>query len=265
MENYKILGVDENASIEEIERAYKNKVNEFKSEIKDERRAKAFIKIFDKAYEEIKAEREKIQNQQTMIMNIDEMNFIEYSEIDASTMADDKHQKIKDIDENEESPINYKKKKTYYSKNNIWSKKQKTNKKKTLKNSSKDKYEENIKKDNSKKVIIKQKEKSSSVSTLIKLPFKILALPVIALLSIIIFLCKILNLISWIASKIIIVAAISISAIHGYQIYLGHAIQYNIFILSALGFLVSLFLPSILRVVPLMLDGINIRLKRFVF
>ena len=37
MENYKILGVDENASIEEIERAYKNKVNEFKSEIKDER------------------------------------------------------------------------------------------------------------------------------------------------------------------------------------------------------------------------------------
>ena len=57
MENYKILGVDENASIEEIERAYKNKVNEFKSEIKDERRAKAFIKIFDKAYEEIKAER----------------------------------------------------------------------------------------------------------------------------------------------------------------------------------------------------------------
>ena len=87
----------------------------------------------------------------------------------------------------------------------------------------------------------------------------------IALLSIIIFLCKILKLISWIASKIIIVAAISISAIHGYQIYLGHAIQYNIFILSALGFLVSLFLPSILRVVPLMLDGINIILKRFVF
>ena len=265
MENYKILGVDENASIEEIERAYKNKVNEFKSEIKDERRAKAFIKIFDKAYEEIKAEREKIQNQQTMIMNMDEMNFIEYSEIDASTMADDKHQKIKDIDENEESRIDYKKKKTYYSENNIWSKKQKTNKKKTLKNSSKDKYEEKIKKDTSKKVVIKQKEKSSSVSTLIKLPFKILALPVIALLSIIIFLCKVLNLISWIASKIIIVAAISISAIHGYQIYIGHAIQYNIFILSALGFLVSLFLPSILRVVPLMLDGINIRLKRFVF
>ena len=79
------------------------------------------------------------------------------------------------------------------------------------------------------------------------------------------FLCKILNLISWIASKVIIIASIAGASIHGYQIYIGHAVQYKIFILCAIGFIVSLFLPSILRVLPRILEGINNRLKRFVF
>lgn len=69
MEHYKILGVDENATMEEIKEAYDNKVKQFKEEIKDERRAKKFIEVFDKAYEEIKLEREKNQNQQTMIID----------------------------------------------------------------------------------------------------------------------------------------------------------------------------------------------------
>ena len=46
---------------------------------------------------------------------------------------------------------------------------------------------------------------------------------------------------------------------------IGHAVQYKIFILCAIGFIVSLFLPSILRVLPRILEGINNRLKRFVF
>ena len=51
MEHYKILGVDENATMEEIKEAYDNKVKQFKEEIKDERRAKKFIEVFDKAYD----------------------------------------------------------------------------------------------------------------------------------------------------------------------------------------------------------------------
>ena len=72
MECYKVLDVDENATMEEIKEAYENKVKPFREEIKDERRAKKFIEVFDKAYEEIKLERENTQNQQTMIMNIND-------------------------------------------------------------------------------------------------------------------------------------------------------------------------------------------------
>ena len=74
MENYKILGVDESASMEEVRRAYENKVKEYSENIKDEKRAKAFIKVFDKAYEEIKLERSRNQYQQTMIMNSKEVD-----------------------------------------------------------------------------------------------------------------------------------------------------------------------------------------------
>lgn len=55
MEHYKILGVDKNATMEEITKAYENKISEFKKDINGERRAKAFIKVFDKAYEDIKS------------------------------------------------------------------------------------------------------------------------------------------------------------------------------------------------------------------
>ena len=116
-----------------------------------------------------------------------------------------------------------------------------------------------------KKVVVKNRKESSTVAKAIKLPFKLLAIPVIVVLTIILFLCKILNLISWIASKVIIIASIAGASIHGYQIYIGHAVQYKIFILCAIGFIVCLFLPSILRVLPRILEGINNRLKRFVF
>ena len=59
MEHYKILGVDENASMEEIKKAYEDKVNKFKEEIEDERKSRSFIKVFDEAYEKIKEEIEK--------------------------------------------------------------------------------------------------------------------------------------------------------------------------------------------------------------
>lgn len=244
MENYKILGIDENASIEEVRQAYENKVNEIKKEIVDERRAKAFIKVFDKAFEEIKAEKELKQYEQKNIVrdNIDEYNdFEEY--------------------ETNEKVNNVKKKSA--AKN--LSKNKKNNKKKQPKNINSDNREEKNLRSNNQKKRANQEEKSLSALSLIEIPFKILAATIVAILSIIIFLFKVINLISWIASKILIIAAISISAIHGYQIYLGQAIQYNVFIISTIVFIISLFLPSILKVVPSALTSVNNKLKKFAF
>lgn len=266
MEQYKILGVDENATMEEIKEAYDNKVKQFKEEIKDERRAKKFIEVFDKAYEEIKLEREKNQNQQTMIIDFKGTDSIQELKDDLDKSEENFQCSIEgeEFDESEERSIVTKEKRKSNSKISS-AKKGKSNNKKSSKTKDKDVEHEKTMKKANKKVVVKNRKESSTIAKAIKLPFKLLAIPVIVVLTIILFLCKILNLISWIASKVIIIASIAGASIHGYQIYIGYAVQYKIFILCAIGFIVSLFLPSILRVLPRILEGINNRLKRFVF
>ena len=239
MEHYKILGVDENASMEEIKKAYEDKVNKFKEEIEDERKARSFIKVFDEAYEKIKEEREKNKSQQTAIIDNQVEDFNEYEQ---------------------ESTVSKEKKRSSSKSTSI--RKQKRAKKKSTGDRDNIESQKQSKRDNNKKVGSNQRNSSSSLT---QLPLKILLIPIIAILSMIIFLCRIVNLISWVASKIIIIAAIAISAIHGYQIYIGHAIQYKIFVLCALGFVVSLFLPSILKMLVSMLSKVNNTLKKFVF
>lgn len=263
MECYKVLGVDENATMEEIKEAYENKVKQFIEEIKDERRAKKFIEVFDKAYEEIKLERENIQNQKTMIMDVNDITLENYQKNDLNKDEESDYVFRRDEIDEEESFIITKEKRKSYSKKSL--SKNKKSSKKVAENKDKDGAKEKSKKEVNKKVVIKKKKESSSVATIIKLPFKILAFPVIIILSISLFLCKILNLMSWVASKVIIIASIAGASIHGYQIYVGYAVQYKIFILCAIGFIVALFLPSILKVLPNILEGINNRLKRFVF
>ena len=264
MECYKVLDVDENATMEEIKEAYENKVKQFREEIKDERRAKKFIEVFDKAYEEIKLERENTQNQQTMIMNINDTALKNYQKNDFDKVEECNYVFRRDeIDEEEGNFIITKEKRKSYSKKS--SSKNKKSNKKASENKDKDRSKEKSKNESNKKVVIKKKKESYSIGTIIKLPFKIVAFPVIIVLSIILFLCKILSLMSWIASKVIMIASIAGASIHGYQVYIGHAIQYKIFILCAIGFIVALFLPSILNILPNILEGINNRLKRFVF
>ena len=258
MEHYKILGVDENASMEEIKKAYEDKVNKFKEEIEDERRAKFFIKVFDEAYEKIKEEREKNKSQQTVIIDnqVEDLNKHLNNDFDK-----DNSNGYEDFNEYEQESTFSKEKKRSSSKSTSIGK-QKGAKKKSTGDGDNIKSQKQSKRDNNKKVGSNQRNSSSSLT---QLPLKILLMPIIAILSMIIFLCKIVNLISWVASKIIIIAAIAISAIHGYQIYIGHAIQYKIFVLCALGFVVSLFLPSILKMLVSMLSKVNNKLKKFVF
>lgn len=264
MECYKVLGVDENATMEEVKEAYENKVKQFREEIKDEIRVKKFIEVFDKAYEEIKLERENIQNQQTMIMNINDTDLKDYQKSDFDKGEECNYVFRKDeIDEEEENFIITKEKRKSYPKKS--SSKNKKSNKKTSENKYKDRSKEKSKNESNKKVVTKKKKESSSIGTIIKLPFKIVAFPIIIVLSIILFLCKILSLMYWIVSKAIMIASIAGASIHGYQVYIGQAIQYKIFILCAIGFIIALFLPSILKVLPSILESINNRLKRFVF
>ncbi|GAA0691246.1 MULTISPECIES: J domain-containing protein [Clostridium] len=253
MEHYKILGVDEKASMEEVTRAYKSKVNQFKEEINNEKRANAFIKVFDEAYEAIKTEREQNQYKHNSDVNSYEDNYSKKN-LKNSANEDEFH----DFEDDE-----YEKENRRSSSKNSSRKKQKNNKKKS--STSKNKDGEKNRRDKNKKTSAKDRKESSTAGTVTQMILKVLAIPVIIILSIIIFLCKIISLISWIASKVIIVAAIAISAIHGYQIYIGQPMRYEIFAISAVAFIVSLFLPSILKIVPSTLGSVNDRLKRFVF
>ncbi|MFR1709962.1 MAG: J domain-containing protein [Clostridium sp.] len=251
MEHYKILGVDKNASMEEITKAYEDKVNKFKEEIEDERRAKSFIKVFDEAYEKIKEERE--QNQQTVI--------IENQVKDLNNNFHKNHSNsYESFNEYEQESTVSKGNKRASSKGTSI-RKQKRSKKKSTGDRDNIKSEKQSKRGNGRKA---GSNKKSSESPLTKLPLKILLMPVVVILSIIIFICKVLNVISWVASKIIIIAAIAISAIHGYQIYIGHTIQYKIFVLCAVGFVASLFLPGILKVLVSTLSKVNNKLKKFI-
>lgn len=250
MESYKILGIDENASMEEVRQAYENKVNEIKKEIINEKRAKAFIEVFDNAYEEIKVEKEKIQSQETTVINIKKINSEQNSKNDISTNK---------FEEDEETFKNNKIKKKPSS-----IKSSRNNYNKSIKSSNKDKKDNLKRRNNNKKKELK-KEENSSIGTLIQFILKVLALPIIVILTILIFLCKVINLISWIVTKIIIIGSIAAASIHGYQVYIGQPMYYDIFIGCAIAFLVALLLPSILKIVPSLLEKINNKLKDFAF
>ncbi len=241
MEHYKILGVDKNASMEEITKAYEDRINKFKEEIEDEKRAKSFIKVFDEAYEKIKEERE--QNQQTVIIDN------QVKDLNNNFHKNDSNS-YESFNEYEQESTVSKEKKRSSSKNTSIRKKR--SKKKSTEDRGNIKSEKQSKRDSSRKA---GSNKKSSESSITQLPLKILLMPVVV----------ILNIISWIASKIIIIAAIAISAIHGYQIYIGHAIKYKIFVLCAVGFVVSLFLPSILKILVSTLSKVNSKLKKFVY
>lgn len=48
---HKLLGVEKNASKEEIKKAYEMQVDKMKKEVVNEKRLNQFLKIFDEAYE----------------------------------------------------------------------------------------------------------------------------------------------------------------------------------------------------------------------
>jgi uncharacterized membrane protein len=247
---YKILGVEKNASKEEIKEAYEKQVVKIKKEVVNEKRLNEFLKLFDQAYEALNSleENQLVDKNATLIMNPKEVQ--------------------KELEVNSKSN-------NYISRNNSKSKVRSASRKKnvfTEKGISKNKDKKNKLNDNKEEKGRKEKasEKSPKSNTkqilhLLMLPLKLLLLPLIAILSVIILLCQIINVVSWIATKLLIVGAISVGAIHLYQVKLGEAINYNILILAASVLLASFFLPYILKFILKILKKLNNVLKDFVF
>ena len=252
---YKILGVEQNASKEEIKVAYEKQVEKLKKEVVNEKRLNQFLNIFDEAYEALSSleQNQLTDENKTLIINPQEVQKVLEGDDKSKNYIDGVNSKRKGRTSNRK-------------KNNFTEKVVPQNKgKKNVykKNKFNDKKEEQVRKQKS----VEERSKSNTKSTinLIMLPFKILLLPLIAVLTVVIALLQIINIISWIATKLLIVGSISAGAIHLYQVKLGQPMNYNILILAASVLIASFFLPYILKFVLKALQTLNNVLKDFVF
>ena len=339
MNYYKVLGIEENATKEEIKKAYDKQVQTFREEVKDEKRLEKFLDLFKEAYDALNYQENIVQEQQeeifdeevsalfknnkikekpadvlqdkegikldtqniensyaaTVLMSREEIlkeSLIQHHEPEEERVIFRSKEDFEDCegffdDEDEEEDEDFGEKiiKKIKQKNTSKNKKSKSNKSNSStkksnvikdnkeyntgdrdRDSDRDRDISNKYQDKSKKVIVKKEKTSNMGGDLLLIPLKIIALPIIAILSILIFICRIISISSWLVAKVIIVGVIAIAAIHGYRIYIGQVVkEYNVFIACGIGFVISIFLPSIVRIVPNTLQGINNSLKRFVF
>ncbi|WP_061313601.1 DnaJ domain-containing protein [Clostridium botulinum] len=246
---HKILGVEKNASKEEIKEAYEKQVEKIKKEVVNEKRLNQFLKVFDEAYEVLNSIEEN------SIRDKDETLIIKPKEIEQEQVVNNG----KNLVSRNRSKSRSK---------NTSSKKRDTSKRSFSENKDKkNKLNDNREEKSRKQKVVEKSPKSNSkqIFDLLMLPLKILALPLIAVLSIIVLVCQIINVISWIASKVLIVGSISIGAIHLYQVKMGQVMNYNILVLAASVLLASFFLPYILKFLLTVFQKLNNMLKDFVF
>ncbi|HBJ1651094.1 DnaJ domain-containing protein [Clostridium botulinum] len=246
---HKILGVEKNASKEEIKEAYEKQVEKIKKEVVNEKRLNQFLKVFDEAYEVLNSIEEN------SIRDKDETLIIKPKEIEQEQVVNNG----KNLVSRNRSKSRSK---------NTSSKKRDTSKRSFSENKDKkNKLNDNREEKSRKQKVAEKSPKSNSkqIFDLLMLPLKILALPLIAVLSIIVLVCQIINVISWIASKVLIVGSISIGAIHLYQVKMGQVMNYNILVLAASVLLASFFLPYILKFLLTVFQKLNNMLKDFVF
>jgi cation transport ATPase len=251
---YKLLGVEKNASKEEIKEAYEKQVEKIKKEVDNEKRLNQFLKIYDEAYEALISleENQLIDENATLTINPKEVQ----KELEGNNKSNNNANRSNSKSEGRSSS----KKKNDFTYKGVQKNKEKRNEDK------KDKLNNRKEKTRKQKEIEKRPQSNAKqIFNLIMLPFKIVALPLIVVLSVVIALLQIINIISWIVTKLLIVASISVGAIHLYQVKMGQTINYNILILAGSVLLASFFLPYILKLVLKVLKTLNDALKSFVF
>ena len=69
MNYYKVLGIEENATKEEIKKAYDKQVQTFREEVKDEKRLEKFLDLFKEAYDALNYQENIVQEQQEEIFD----------------------------------------------------------------------------------------------------------------------------------------------------------------------------------------------------
>lgn len=266
MDYYNILGVRENASKEEIQEAYKEKVKKIKDEVANERRIKLFTKALDAAYEALM----KIQEQR----GLSKKTFSNILADENTTVIMNSQEVEKELEKQRSisKEVEYSKsRKTSKNKSSSTSSKKKVKNKKNIledtdrENKNRNQGRRNEK--NKKEKVVRESENNTAnnIMKILMIPLKILALPIILILSVIILVCKMINIVSWLASKVIIVGAIGAGAIHLYQVYLGEVANEQLLFILVVATVASFFLPSILKVIPKVLGGLNDLLKDFVF
>ena len=292
MDYYKVLGIDENATKEEIQKAYESQVKKYKEEIKDEKRAEQFLNVFKEAYDELMKKKNfeemfdkddnfegneqnsntyNIQNNSYDIHNSYSDDYLE-DDYDSTYSKEDYYDNDYDDYDDYDEEDYYEE--DYYDEDDNHIKKHKKNRKRSKRGSNssnlksnnrkENKYDRDKNKEREKRIEKSRKDEEESSFSLIKIPFKILAIPLIALLSLIIVLIKIISFATWLVSKVIMAISIGVASIHCYQIYIGQPKDYRIFAICILGAVLALILPFVVKILPKPLEGLNNSLKDFV-
>ena len=85
MVSYSILGIEKESSMEDIEKAYIDKISKIKKEVKNEKNAAAFEAVLTKAYNDILSQKENISEEQELAeeatdCEVDDLEYDEYEE-----------------------------------------------------------------------------------------------------------------------------------------------------------------------------------------
>ena len=85
MDSYSILGIEKESSMEDIEKAYIDKISKIKKEVKNEKNAAAFEAVLTKAYNDILSQKENISEEQELAeeatdCEVDDLEYDEYEE-----------------------------------------------------------------------------------------------------------------------------------------------------------------------------------------
>lgn len=270
LDNFEVLGVNKNSSLEEIKLAYENKVKNIDRQVMNERNAKAFKKVLKDAYDGIISNKSVLNESghpldSTTVMNKDEIDELLHSAEDDyyDDDYDDYDDDYDDYDDYEEEKVKKRVKKKRRSSSSTSSRKKRKGKDDDDRERSKNKKKNDIEKESKKH---HHKEESNGLLSIFLIPLKLLAVPIIIVLSVIILILDLISVAVWIVSKVLLIASIAVASVYGYQVYIGSApMRYDLFAACGAAFILGILLPLIIKIFRAPLKEINNSLKDFVF
>ncbi|MDS0526987.1 DUF1700 domain-containing protein [Clostridium sp. SHJSY1] len=266
MDNFEVLGVNKNSSLEEIKLAYENKVKDIDRQVTNEKNAEAFKKVLKDAYDGIISNKSSMNENGQALGNTTVMSKDEIDELLDSTKDEFEEDYYDDNYDYEETRVNKKTRKRRSSSGSSSKKRSKGKDDEYDKEKSKNrkrKKDKDYKEEHDKH---HHKEESSGIFSFLMIPLKILVIPIIIVLSIIILILEVISIAVWIVSKVLFIASIAVASVYGYQVYTGSApMRYDLFAACGAAFILGILLPLITKIFRAPLKEINNSLKDFVF